>query len=239
MMKIKLFCLPYAGGSAKIFTSWRTYLDPRIAIVPVELAGRGSRLFEPMYVDRREAIEDSFNLIKDQIENDPYILFGHSMGALIAYELVQKIKSEGLPAPMHVFFSGSKAPHLKTNLKKYHLLDEEDFKNAVIELGGTPTEFFENPELMEIFLPLLKNDFKLAISMTIEEIVPLEKDISIFYGTEDELTMGLSKEWENYSKTHCFMYPIKGGHFFLNDEQETLVHIINKTCQPMFVSSQI
>lgn len=230
-MKTKLYCLPYAGGSSKIFSNWKTHLNTQIEYVPLELAGRGSRMFDQLYSNRREAVEDILSMIKnDIVNNNSYIIFGHSLGALIAYDLAQRIRLLQLPAPLHVFFSGLSAPHLRTGIKKYHLLNEEDFKREVLHLGGTPPEFFENSELMEIFLPLLKNDFKLAEEETIpSKINPLDEDITIFFGIEDDLTKEKCEGWKEHTHGKCQLYPFLGGHFFLNDQQDKLVEIINKT----------
>src|SRR6185369_7818116 len=111
MSKIKLFCLPYAGGSSMVFHKWKKYLNSEIELRAIELAGRGRRIHESMYQDRAEAVEDVFQLIKDEIRQSPYALLGHSMGSLIAYEVAQKIRANKLPEPLHVFFSGSSAPH--------------------------------------------------------------------------------------------------------------------------------
>src|SRR6185295_19672066 len=99
---------------------------------------------------RADAVEDVFRLIKSEISHSPYAIFGHSMGSLIAYELVQKIKARKLSGPIHAFFSGSCAPHLRDEKKTYHLMNESDFRSEVIELGGTPPEFFEHPELIDM-----------------------------------------------------------------------------------------
>ncbi|WP_075341745.1 thioesterase II family protein [Tenacibaculum agarivorans] len=229
-MKTKLYCLPYAGGTSKIFSSWTAYLNPQIEFVPLELSGRGNRMFDELYENRGEAVEDTLSMIKEDIlNNNPYMIFGHSLGALIAYELVQKIRALQFPSPLHIFFSGSSAPHLRSDAKKFSLLNDIDFKKEVLNLGGTPSEFFENPELMEIFLPLLKNDFKLAEEqIKLDNTSPLNQDITVFFGTEDELTKGKCEGWKEHTHAKCHLYPFVGGHFFLNDQQEKLVGLINK-----------
>src|SRR5215831_8066939 len=122
MGKILLFCFPYAGGSAAVFNKWNQYLDPNIELVPVELAGRGRRIHEALYKDVAAITEDVFNIVNEKIAGAPYALFGHSLGSMIAYELGQKIRDLCLLPPIHIFFSGRSAPHLKREDKKiYHL----------------------------------------------------------------------------------------------------------------------
>jgi medium-chain acyl-[acyl-carrier-protein] hydrolase len=230
MNKILLFCIPYAGGSAVIFNKWKQYLDPNIELIPVELAGRGRRIHEGLYKDVSEVTEDVFKLIKEKIVESPYALFGHSLGSMISYELAQKIRSLCLPEPVHIFFSGRSAPHSKRNDRKiYHLMNDENFKKEIIQLGGTPSEFFEHPELMELFIPFLKNDFRLAeMEMHDTTIRPFNRSITVFLGKDDDLTPEQIDGWKKHTNQVCNVHYFNGGHFFLHHETEQIVKAINK-----------
>jgi len=232
MNKVKLFCFPYAGGSAVIFNKWKPYIDSRIELVPVELTGRGIRMSEPLYKDVPEAIDDVFKIIKKDIRHTPYALFGHSMGGMIAYELAQKIRDNRLPEPLHIFFSGRNAPHIKkVEEKKFHLMNDEEFKREIIKLGGTPAELFEHAELMTFFLPLLKSDFKMAetdLHLT-SGVKPLSTDISILLGKDDDLITEECDGWRQHTSKHCNIHYFNGGHFFLHNEIEQLLKLINRT----------
>ena len=105
------------------FYGWRQHIDSRIELRPIELAGRGRRFLEPIYKDRTECVEDVYNQIKNEISQSPYMIFGHSLGSLIAYELVHRIKNSGLPAPRHLFFSGSSAPTPQKKRQKISLVE--------------------------------------------------------------------------------------------------------------------
>jgi len=231
MTTIKLFCIPYAGGSAVIFNRWKHFIDAKIEIIPIELAGRGKRINEPLYKDVREVIEDVYRIISKELNGLPYAMFGHSMGSMISYQLGQKFRNNHYPKPQHMFFSGRSAPHIKRmDEKKYHLLDEEEFKRAIITLGGTPPEFFDHPELLEVFLPMLKNDFKLAeTEIQNGEIHPLDCNISVFLGKDEDLTTEQCDGWKRHTKKLCNIHYFEGGHFFLHDEMEQIVKIINNT----------
>lgn len=231
MTKIKLFCFPYAGGSAVIFSKWKQYLDTRIELVPVELAGRGKRIHESLYEDVPEVIEDVYQIVRKAINGGPYALFGHSMGGMISYQLSQKLRENNYPTPQHIFFSGRSAPHVKrSDEKKYHLLGEEEFRKEVITLGGTPPEFFDHPELLEVFLPLLKNDFKLAESdIHNGEIHPLDCSITVFLGKGEDLTTEQCDGWKKHTKKMCTIHYFEGEHFFINNETEQIVTLINDT----------
>lgn len=231
MSEIKLFCFPYAGGSSVVFNKWKQYLDAEIELVPIELAGRGRRMHEALYPDVPAVVDDVYELVCEALDGRPYALFGHSMGAMISYRLCQKLRENNLPEPLHVFFSGRSAPHInRPDEKKYHLFEEEKFKEEVISLGGTPPEFFDHPELLEIFLPVLKNDFKLAeTDIHTGEIRPFDNNISVFLGKEEDLTTEQCDGWKKHTKKLCSIHYFEGGHFFLNDEAEQVVKLVNNT----------
>ncbi|MEM6628135.1 MAG: thioesterase domain-containing protein [Bacteroidota bacterium] len=231
MNRVKLFCFPYAGGSAVIYNKWKKYAQMDVEIIPVELAGRGKRLFDEPYGHIDQAVEDVYQIVVGMIGHHPYALFGHSMGSIIAYKLAQKLRRNNLPAPLHLFFSGNNAPHLeREDKKKYHLMDDEEFKEEVLELGGTPEEFFSTPELVETFLPGLKNDFKIAeTEELVSEISPFRTNISILLGKEDDLSAEECHGWAKHTTKICNMYYFNGGHFFINEVTRQVVERVCKT----------
>lgn len=214
-----------------IYQKWSRYLLPDILLRPVELAGRGKRINEEMYDNVQVAADDVFHIIKDEIVMGPYAFFGHSMGGMFAYEVAQKIRTEGLPGPSHIFFSARRPPHLgKDEEKKYHLMETDVFKREIINLGGTPAEFFDHPELMELYLPLLKNDFKLSETDLFDgTIYPLDCSITVLSGKEDELTDADCEAWERHTNQECTIHYFEGGHFFIKDYIEGITGIINST----------
>lgn len=230
MNRIKLFCFPYAGGASVVYHPWQKPLGNDVELRLIELAGRGRRINDTPYKNIHEAVEDVFGLIKEEIQQSPYLLFGHSMGAMIAYELAQKIRREKLPMPMHLFFSGRGAMHIeRPEEKKYHLFDDEKFREEVIGLGGTPPELFEHPELLELFIPLLKNDFRIAETYKpVQPINAFDQDITVLLGIEDDLTTQQREEWTLHTTQSCHFHHFPGGHFFINDETENILKIIRE-----------
>lgn len=230
-MKIKLFCIPYAGGTASVFKTWKPHLSPTIEVIPIELAGKGKRLWDSPYEDMSEAVEDVFLILKEHIDvSSPYMIFGHSMGSKITYKVCQKILESQLPRPLHVFLSGSSAPHyMRGDEEMYHLMEDEQFKEKIIDLGGTPPEFFDHPELVEIFLPALKNDFKIIETAVYkEEISLIPCDISVLIGKDDDLTIEERNGWKNYTAHQAFYHYFEGGHFFLLEKVKEIAQIINQ-----------
>ncbi len=226
--KIKLFCLPYAGGSAFIYSKWKLRLAKNIELCPIELAGRGSRITEKFYVNLDAAVNDIYEQIVDDISEFDYAIFGHSMGALLAYELIQKIKSVGLKPPVHAFFSGRKPPGTPRKGKPFSLMSPSEFEEKILDLGGTPPEFFEYPELKKVFIPLLRSDFTLSESkINRPEISPLATNITIFLGETEGVPMDMAIKWKKHTEKECFIYYLEGGHFFLFDQEKEIIEIIN------------
>ncbi|MGE4512796.1 MAG: thioesterase II family protein [Chryseobacterium sp.] len=230
-MKINLYSIPYAGGSSVVYNKWSENLQSSVNIKPVELSGRGKRFSEPLYEDIHEAVEDIFNSIKEEITEIPYALFGHSMGALIAFELAQRIRKAGLPSPVHIFISGRSAPHVnKTGEKMYSRMDDVKFRQEVLNLGGTPKEFFSHPELLELFLPVLKNDFRLVENYSYNyNYQPLNVDMTVLLGKGDDLTETEGESWSEYTTESCEITYLEGGHFFINEQRLNITQIINNS----------
>lgn len=223
-----LFCLPYAGGSESIYAKWKKYLNFSINLEPIELSGRGKRFSESFYENLDEAVEDIFESIKYKIKNDEYAIYGHSMGGLLAYELYYKVHNENVTIPKHIFFSGYKPPSVPRNENQIHLLPDMEFIKEVIELGGTPQEVIENKELIQLYTPILRNDFKM-----IEEYVYNEKkekiqcDITILNGKEEDITLEEILAWKKHGDKGFKVYNFAGDHFFINNNIENIVNIIN------------
>ncbi|MDA2157985.1 MULTISPECIES: thioesterase II family protein [Bacillus cereus group] len=226
---MKLFCLPYAGGSETIYYKWKKYLNLSIQLEPIELKGRGKRFNEGFYETLEEAVEDIFQNIKDKIVDDEYAIYGHSMGGLLAYELYYKIFSENLRIPKHIFFSGYKSPSIIRSKKQIHTLSDEEFIREVIELGGTPEEVVECEELLQLFIPILRSDFKILEKYIYrEKKEKIQCSISILNGKEDDINLEELLAWKNHEGKGFKVYNFEGNHFFLNTNVESVTNIINK-----------
>ncbi|WP_432407294.1 thioesterase II family protein [Wukongibacter sp. M2B1] len=226
MDEMTLFCVPYAGGSAAVYDKWKKYADGRIKIVPVELAGKGRRFNENPYDKMEDAVDDVYETIKKSIDK-PYGLFGHSMGGMITYELAHKISNSSLPNPEHIFVSGIRPPHLWKDRKIIYMLPDKEFKEEIIDMGGTPKEIFENKELLDLFLPIIKKDFKIVDKHIYDEKNPLNIEMTVFYGDEEEINDNEANQWGIHTNKKCRIFKINGNHFFINDETEKVVDIIN------------
>lgn len=229
MSKIKLFCFPFAGGAAASYNPWKPLLDPSIEMRSIELAARGRRMRDVNYDSIDDAVDDVFSIIKDELSQSPYALYGHSMGSMIAFELAYKIRNAGLPAPKHIILSGRAAPQIsRENKRQLHHLADEEFKSQLLEMGGTPKEFFEHPELLELFLPILKGDFRLTETYVhAPKDAPLEVDMTVLSGNQDEDSMEDVEAWKIHTSGTCNIHHFDGDHFFIFDKAQEVTGVIN------------
>ncbi len=230
MKKTKLFCLPYAGGSATLYARWKKLLHSSIELVPIELAGRGKRYSVPFYNSFNRAVIDIYDAIESEVGDGPYALFGRSRGSLLAYELIHKLLDNNCHEPVHVFFSGRYPPHVKKEEKVHYTMPDDKFLEAIIKYGGTPKELLEHKELLDIFIPILKADYRILDDYAFtERTTKFDFDITALTGTQDdEVDMNDLDEWGRYTKRGFKYHQFEGGHFFINQYAEDITNIINK-----------
>ncbi len=226
--KTMLFCLPFAGGSATLtYNKWKEKLSDNIIVKPIELAGRGNRILEDFYEGVSDAVDDIYNLIMEEVEDDyDYAIFGHSMGAFLAYEVTQKIQAKNKKMPTHIFVSGRHAPNIEKS-RNYSKLDDETFKQKIFELGATPKAIFENPEFQRIFLPILRNDFKIAEAPKVrDEISQLGCGITVLIGDNEGITDAEALAWRLHTTRGCTVKFIEGDHFFILKNEQKVLNIV-------------
>ncbi|MFF2886820.1 thioesterase II family protein [Paenibacillus sp. NPDC057967] len=230
-MMVTLICLPYAGGSAQVYKRWTGKLHPSVRLVPVELSGRGSRMGQPFYRNVAEAVQDVLPLVREAaLGGGSYALFGHSMGSLLAYELLHALREENRPLPVAAFLSGRGAPHCEhEQRRRIHELPDDAFLEEVKGLGGMPAELFQHRELLELFMPILRADFKLVGEYEAQPRKPLPLRLTILSGKTDSTVKGSLSDWEPYAAGGCDRFLFEGGHFFVHEQEKDVVALLNKT----------
>lgn len=224
MKEIKLLYIPYAGGSALSCKMWKPYLHANIEIQPVELAGRGSRFKETLYEDMKEVIEDLFCSIQSYTDQ-PYAIYGHSYGALLTYELYYRILHSGIQKPVHLFFSGCKPPFQRVKETEMHKLPDEKFIQEISLFEGMERALLENRELLDIFLPIIRADFKVIDKYRYQEKpLKINVPVSVLYG--NDMNRETVNGWETLTEKEIDFYHINGSHFFIKEKLQDVASVI-------------
>ncbi|MBD1379483.1 thioesterase II family protein [Metabacillus arenae] len=231
MEKMRLLCLPYAGGSAaSIYLSWKRKLKEKIEVLPLELAGRGKRLREPLCTSVNEMVDDLIQKSLPVLQDDsrPYAIFGHSMGGLLAYELCNKIQELGLPAPTCLIVSGFHPPDKKIE-GNLHQLPLDEFAEVIKKSGNVPPSIFEDRDLYNLFIPILHADYKLVFSYQYKpKATVLNTDLYAFTGKEDYKVYHQRKEWMIHTIGKFQDFVFEGGHFFIRQSEEQVLEKIEE-----------
>ncbi|QOQ54192.1 thioesterase II family protein [Bacillus amyloliquefaciens] len=224
---IKLFCIPHAGGLSSIYSEWNNSVGPEIELIPVELAGRGSRFSEKCYKTINQAVDDITEFVLKKHNNKCYAIYGHSMGAYISYEVILKLMKLTDNLPQHLFVSGKGAPHLTKESFISNLPDKQMIQ-WLNKLGGIPNDLIENYELMKLFLPMIRNDYKLIENYSNKIKKKLSNvTLTVLTGKfDDSLTIREVEGWKEYSEKRVDIYQINGGHFFINESDTEVISIV-------------
>jgi medium-chain acyl-[acyl-carrier-protein] hydrolase len=222
----RLFCFPHAGASAAAFGGWQRLAGERIAVCPVQPPGRAERYREPAYRDVGAFVDDLVTELGHQFVGH-YALFGHSMGALVAFELACRLRAISAPAPVHLFVSGRTAPQLAETRTRLRDLPVDRLIHELRRMGGTPDMLLRDRELLEAFLPLLRADFSVNESYRYRAQDPLAIPLTAFGGRSDPR----AEEWEirewaaqTSERFQCRMF--SGGHFYTEEHAADVVGIM-------------
>jgi surfactin synthase thioesterase subunit len=229
MSKLKLFCIPYAGGSAKTFLVWKKWLDHRIELVPIELAGRGSRVNDQFYNDVAEAVADICSIIVNELDGHRYALFGHSMGSLLVYETLRSLQKLGIAEPVYVFFSGRYPPYAVKKPIDAYLLNDEGFIEFLSTTFGDMDGLLENEDFLDYYLPLIRSDVKLVETYKhTDEIIRLHCPVTFMTGIWDSLVADEDCAlWEKCTTAPFSVLKFDDGHFFIRKFKEDIIEYIN------------
>ena len=226
--RMRLFCFPYAGGGTAIFRLWPDRLRETVEVCPVILPGRESRIQEAPYTQILRLVSVIESGLLPHLDK-PFAFFGHSMGAIISFELSRLLQTHHDLEPVHLYVSGRRAPRCVDREPPTYNLPEPEFISELKRLKGTPEEALEHPELMEMILPLLRADFEACQTYSYSPGPLLNCPISAYGGVgDDDVKREDLEGWgqETAGKFKLIMLP--GDHFFLNTASETLLSIIGK-----------
>ena len=217
---MKLFCIPYAGGSRFYFQKLKETLPEAIECELLDYAGHGSRIGEPLSGSFEALIDDADRTIKRLCKQDePFAVFGYSMGSLVAYQLAGRHSGQA----SHLFTAAFQPPNLLKEEK--YTLNEDAWENFVSKFTVLDHRILEDPRYRKIFLDPLKNDFLLLCRYTPERLESVDCDITVMFGTRDVFGEEING-WRKYTKRSCEIVSFEGGHFFLQEYIKEIAGLI-------------
>lgn len=223
--QLRLFCFPYAGGGDHVFRTWADQL-PVVETYLVQMPGRGRRLAEKPFTNLAELTKTLAEAIVPYLDI-PFIFFGHSMGAMLSFELARELR-RGRLEPMEIFVSACHAPQIpESNI--LHDLPESKLIEELKRLNGTPKEVLENPELLSIVLPTLRADCMITETYIYKHEPPLSCPISVFGGLQDPLVKREELEgWREQTSGLFSLRMLDGDHFFLHSSEQVLLLALSR-----------
>ncbi|WP_398496076.1 thioesterase II family protein [Variovorax sp.] len=229
---LSLLCLPCAGASATMYLRWRRLLPRWIEVVPLELPGRGSRLGE----DFVEDFDAMVSLLCGEHEvalRGNFALFGHSMGALLAWGIAQRLRATGRPLPRALLVSGSAAPSQRDPDRFVDMDDDEALIADMRKQGGTPEELFASPELLRMTLDTLAADYRVCEGFAHRGAAPLPLPLHVFAGRDDDIQPWRVEAWSAETLDAGFSLDwFEGGHFFIRQhEAQVLAALVRRLPQ--------
>jgi medium-chain acyl-[acyl-carrier-protein] hydrolase len=223
--RLRLFCFPYAGGGASVFRTWTSMLPPNVELCAVQLPGRENRVREQAFSCISELIPILTEVITPHL-NLPFALFGHSMGAIIAFELARRLRALYSFRPVHLFVAAHIAPHLSSP-EALHRLPDATFIEKLKTYGGIPELLLQEKELMQLLLPTIRADFAMNETYMYADEEPLDCPISAFGGLHDpKVSPDYLAPWRQHTHATFNQYMLPGNHFFLQSSKELLLKTI-------------
>jgi medium-chain acyl-[acyl-carrier-protein] hydrolase len=224
--RLRLFCLPYAGSGPHIFRGWSGGLPKDIEVCPIQLPGRGGRIKEPPFTRLLPLVQAIAQGLLPLLDR-PFAFFGHSMGALIGFELARQLRGESGIEPVRLFVASRRAPQLPESSPQMHRLSDHGFIEALRRLGGMPEELLQHTELMQLVLPVLRADVTLCETYIYQNEEPLNCPISAFGGLLGRDVSRYELEaWRGQTRSSFKLQMFPGNHFFLVDDRTLLLRAI-------------
>ncbi|WP_375413915.1 thioesterase II family protein [uncultured Bradyrhizobium sp.] len=224
--RLRLFCLPPAGGGAALYRGWMQRLAPEVDVIPVTLPGREMRFAEPP-ITRLDVLTDRAATGLRPLLDRPYALFGYSMGALLAHRLAHRLAAERLGEPIHLFAAAHRGPGIQRGGPELHELPHDEFWQRLATYDGMPREVIENQELRGVLEPLLRADFSVVETAEPAPEAVLSCPITAIGGDADRsVTVEEIDAWRIATVGNFERLTLPGHHFFIAHSQELLLRIV-------------
>ncbi|MFG1809498.1 thioesterase II family protein [Streptomyces sp. NPDC049040] len=222
-----LYCFTHAGGAAPFFRPWAACLPPGVALCVIQPPGRQDMMRFPPFPDMAALADATARAIEGHLRGRRHVFFGHSMGALTAFETARRLRRAGLPEPDLLGVSACPAPHLGPDGPPVRDLSDEQLLARVTALGGLEPELLASQELVALMLPAIRADFEILDGYAYVAEPPLGCGLAVFGGLSDDSVPGESlRAWDGHAlgRTVFQLYP--GGHFYLDDAKAGILDVM-------------
>ncbi|AMV71118.1 hypothetical protein JCM30471_29390 [Desulfuromonas carbonis] len=222
---IDLICLPFAGGNQASFAFLKPYLPANVKLSCLEYPGHGRRLESAPLCDLDAIVRDARSQLEERLQGD-YLLFGHSLGASVAFLLAEQVASSFFPPPRHLFLSGQGALTQRAPSRR-HLLPRRDFFGLIADLAGTPPEVLDCPELLDLLEPVLRADFAALDDYPRTRFPTLPFPTTVLYGDADPcVSRPAIQAWQELCGGEFSRREFSGGHFFIHEHAAEIAALI-------------
>ncbi|TVX91696.1 thioesterase II family protein [Paenibacillus agilis] len=238
---VRLICFPYAGGSPSLYRSWSDAFDSSVEVVSVHLPGRGARLMEPPITQIDILVTCISQGLIRVLGEMPFAFFGHSMGALISFEMTRHLQEQYGLRPEHLFVSARSSPHTPRREKtERHKLGDQQLKDTIKNWNGTPEWVLHNEELMNMALPIIRGDLELCETYCYQDKGKLDVPITAFAGANDPMvSVEEMAQWGEVTESTFDLVEMEGDHFYIHHSMNRLASVIQQQLQLSYTSGQV
>jgi len=216
-----------------IYRKWGSRLHAAVEVCPVNLPGRSPRASEPSFVNLFDLSQAVGKGILPHCDK-PFAVFGHSFGAMLAFEVARYLRRQHLNGPVHLFVSGRRAPQVPDEDPPTYNLPRDAFIQELKRINGTPKEVLEHDELVEMFLPMIQADFQACQTYEFTPEPPLDCGITAFCGlTDDEETRERVEPWREQTTRSFSLLELPGDHFFIHSSEDLLLQTMDRQLQQL------
>jgi surfactin synthase thioesterase subunit len=227
--KLRLFCFPYSGAGASLFYPWAEIMPGNVELLAVQYPGRENRIAEAPINQLAPLLDDLVIAIQNYLDK-PFAFFGHSLGALVAFELARRLTDHSGTHLLHLFASSCYAPQLPDPTEPIYALPDAAFKAKLGGLNGMPAEVLENQELMSLLTPILRADFEVCETYQYQDADPLDCDMTAMGGLKDiHVPRSSLQAWQAQTTAAFTVRMFPGDHFYINQDRMLLLRVIART----------
>ncbi|TRW88788.1 thioesterase [Mycolicibacterium sp. 018/SC-01/001] len=228
---LRLVCFPHAGGSASYYFPLARALSPEFDVFALQYPGRQDRYKEP-FVDSIDALADQITVELAGVPDGPVAFFGHSMGAVLAFEVTRRLETSQGRTPVMLFASGSRAPSRYGDEREYK--DDRELIDVMRQLGGTDPRVLENQEMLDTFLPAFRNDYRALQAYHRGTDIGIHAPVVVMTATDDPKTsVADASAWHEHTSAGGSVHTFTGGHFFLEKQPQQVIDLIATTLRAL------